>query len=826
MTGKAHRRKLKQQRRIARRRAERLPAPRSSTPWIVAGAFVATTAIGAPHVHARTPDPLTIDRLAPIERGQSSRRFDIAGGPLGDVLTAFERVTGLRVEVPVEAMKAVYSPGASGLLTTDAALRQMLEGTSISFRFISSQLVALEFRTAAESVDVSGSARRVESPKFTAPLRDIPQTINVIPSRLMEEQGATTLRDALRNVTGITFQAGEGGTPAGDQMTIRGFSARTDMFVDGIRDAGGYARDTFNLEQVEVAKGPSSAISGRGSTGGSINLVSKTPHIAPAYGGTIEVGTADFERSTVDLNQPFSGGAAVRLNAMWTDGGVPRRDVVENQSWAVAPSLALGLRSPTRLMVSYLHLGQDNVPDYGLPWVPAANIALAAYANGRPPVDNSNFYGLVARDVEKIDNNIATAEIAHDIAGGLTLRNVTRYGATRRDSIITPPRFVGNTSTDVRRTDVKSRDQNDRIVANITNLVASVMSGGLQHDIAAGIEIGRETSVNYARAEFGADNPPSPNTDLYNPDPNQRYTGEMRRTGAYTDASATSAAGYAFDTVKLSDAWQLTGGLRWDRFDVDYDSVSTAGVSSPLSRADNMVSWRAGGVYKPGFNGSVYLGYATSFNPSAEGLALTTSTVNLEPERTKTFEAGSKWDALGERVSLNAAVFRTAKTNARTPGINPGDPPTVLSGKQVVSGVELGASGRINRRWTGIVNYSFMVSDIPRSNTPAEIDQSLQFTPQSSFYLWSTFDLWRTLRVGGGAQYMDSVFRNATNTTEVPSYWVLSSLVSYDVNQHLTLRLNGNNLANAEYVDRTSGGHFIPGPGRSLIVSANVRFQR
>ena len=287
---------------------------------------------------------------------------------------------------------------------------------------------------------------------------------------------------------------------------------------------------------------------------------------------------------------------------------------------------------------------------------------------------------------------------------------------------------------------------------------------------------------------------------------------------------AVSTAAYAFDTVKLSEEWQLTGGLRWERFDVDDNSVVVTGVPTPLSRVDQKPSWRAGGVYKPKPNGSLYAGFATAFNPSAEGLALTTSTVNLEPETTETFEAGTKWDVMRERISLNGAVFHTVKNNARTPGINPGDPPTVLAGEQIVSGIELGVSGRINRRWTGIVNYSFMHSDIPRSNTVAEIDQSLQLTPENTFYLWTTFDVWRSLRLGGGAQYMDSVFRNAINTLDVPSYWLLSSLVSYDVNAHLTLRLNGNNLSNAEYVDRTSGGHYSPGSGRALVASTNVRF--
>ena len=820
MTRKAQQKKLRRERRAA----SVSHVVRPSTPWIIAGAFVATT-FGKTTVHAQTLNTAAdVDRYITADQSQSAARIVIPGGQLADVLVAFELATGIHVQIPEEVMKVVYSAG-SNALTKEEALRQILEGTSISFRFLGTDSAILEFRAASESVDVTAVAPRVASPKFTTPLRDIPQTINVIPSELMEEQGATTLRDALRNVTGITFQAGEGGTPAGDQMTIRGFSARTDMFVDGIRDTGGYSRDTFNLEQVEVAKGPSSAVSGRGSTGGSINLVSKTPQMRAAYSGTIDAGTATYERSTADINQPLGdGSAALRVNAMWTDGGVPRRDVVENQSWAVAPTVGLGLNSRTRVTLSYVHMDQNNVPDYGLPWVPATNMPLADHAGSAPPVDNSNYYGLRARDYEYVKNNIATGDINHTLSSGFALRNVTRYGATKRDSVITSPRFVSNTSTDIRRTDVKFRDQKDTIVANQTNVLGHFAAGGVEHDIVTGLELSREESVNYPGAEFGPDNPTSPNTDLFNPDPYQPYTAQMRRTGAYTDATAISTAAYAFDTVKFSEEWQLTGGLRWERFDVDYNSVAADGVSSPLSRLDRMPSWRLGGVFKPKPNGSVYAGYATAFNPSAEGLALTTSTVDLEPETTETFEAGSKWDVMRERISLNGAVFHTVKNNARTPGINAGDPPTVLAGEQIVKGVELGVSGRINRRWTGIVNYSFMQSDVPRSNTVAEIDQSLQLTPENTFYLWSTFDLWRGLRLGGGAQYMDSVFRNAINTLDVPSYWLLSSLVSYDVNSHLTLRVNGNNLSNAEYVDRTSGGHYIPGSGRAFFLSTNVKF--
>ena len=682
--------------------------------------------------------------------------------------------------------------------------------------------MTLDLAGTSEFVEVTGRPRSVASPKYTEPLRDIPQTINVITAAVMEQQGATTLREVLRNVPGITFQAGEGGVPAGDQLTIRGFSARTDIFVDGVRDFGGYTRDSFNLEQVEVAKGPASGITGRGSTGGSINQVSKTPGLTASYGGSLGGGNAEYARSTLDINQPIAAlpGMAVRLNAMWNDAGVPGRDNVDSQRWGVAPSIAMGLGTPTRASLSYFHLAQDNLPEYGIPWVPVnTNPELAAYSNGRPPVDQSNFYGLKARDYENTATDMGTLQVDHDFSGTTTLRNITRYGMTDRDSVITAPRFVSvNTSTMLNR-QLQSRDMEDGVLANQTNLTTRFQTGQVEHAVATGLEFARETSVN-----FGRIGPVAPLADLYAPDALAPYAGPIVRSGASTDATANSQAAYLFDTVSFGPQWEVTGGLRWDRFDVDYTSVAVTGVPTEFGRTDEMVSWRGGLVYKPRANGSIYGGYSTAFNPSAEGLALTAATANLDPEETRSLEVGTKWDAFRERLSLVAAFFRTDKLNARTPGVNAGDPPTVLEGEQRVTGIELGASGRIAERWTLLAGYSAMSSDIAESNTPAEVDNAMALVPEQTFNIWTTYEFPWKLTLGGGAQYMDSVFRNAANTATVPSYWLINTLVSYEVNRHLTLRLNGTNLADVDYVDRIGGGHYIPGPARSVVVSSAIKF--
>jgi catecholate siderophore receptor len=768
---------------------------------------------------SRVIDPDTV-QVSTQDRGL--RRYDIPAGPLETVLAAYQTASGVAVTLPAELVRGIGSAGVSGMFTADQALARALEGTSLAFRFTAPFAAIVEVRITSELVDVTATARPA-SPKYTEPLRNTPQTITVIPQALMEAQSATTLRDVLRNVPGITIQAGEGGTPAGDQMAIRGFSARTDIFIDGVRDFGGYSRDSFNLEQVEVTKGPASATSGRGSTGGSVNMISKAPTLQAARSLSLGGGTTAYKRGTLDINQPVSGlgGASLRLNAMWQDGGTPGRDVVENTRWGLAPSIAFGLGRPTRVTASYFRMKQDGLPDYGLPWVPATNVPLSQYANQAPPVDFSNFYGMRNRDYEKTTTDLGTVVASHDIGTGLTLRNQVRYGVTARDSMITAPRFLSNTSTDIRRTDWKSRDQTDTIAANQLDATARFRTGAITHALVAGFDLSREVDENRTRVETG---PAAPNTDLFNPNPDDAYVGGLAPNGAGTKGTARSIAAYAFDTVKLGARWELTGGARWDSFGIKYDSVAATGVNTPFERTDRMVSWRGGAVFKPTPNGSVYAGAGTSFNPSAEGLSLSAATVNLAPERTRNYEAGTKWDLPQRRLSVNAAIFQTEKTNARTPGINPGDPPTVLMGRQRVQGIEAGAAGRVTSRWDVFAGYAFMSSRTRASNTPAELDNDLTLTPRHTFNLWTTFQLPWEATVGGGVQFMDAVFRNTLNTTEVPSYTVLSAMAAKDVSRHLTLRLNANNLADAQYVDRVGGGHFIPGAGRSVSLTAGFKF--
>ena len=670
---------------------------------------------------------------------------------------------------------------------------------------------------------------RLASPKFTQPIRDIPQTLNVVPKEVMQQQGATSLRDVLRNVPGISMQAGEGGVPTGDNLSIRGFSSRTDLFIDGVRDFGGYTRDPFNLEQVEVTKGPSSTNAGRGSTGGSINLASKTPSLDKRYEFMLGGGTDDYMRGTFDINQPIEGlnGAAFRVNGMYHNADTPGRDIATEERWGIAPSISFGLGTETRATLSYFHLDQKGIPDYGIPWVPAANTAFPNWGDTIAPVDSSNFYGLVLRDHLENTTDLITAEIQHDFSETAKLRNITRYGVTTTDLSVTAPRFLNNTSTTIRRTDWKTRDQVDTILANYTDLNLEFNTGRLEHKLVTGMELSLESSKNYGRTDLNAAS--APTTDLFAPNPYDSYFPIIFRNGAGAVTDAFSAALYAFDTVKINEHWQIDGGVRWDYFDVDYKNRALGGAATILGRTDDMFSYRGAITWKPCEPGSVYLAYGTSFNPSAEGLTLgntatATNSINVDPEESETVELGTKWEVFDEKLLLTAAVFRTDKTNARTQ--DPADPTdvVVLDGEQRVQGIELGFTGAVTDTWHITGGYTYLDSEILESRSAAEVGKELSNTPENSFSLWSVHDIPGGFQFGLGTNFVDTRFNNNTNTREADSYWLYNAMLGYVVNENLSVQLNVYNLADKEYLDRIGGGHAVPGTGRSVTLSTRFVF--
>jgi catecholate siderophore receptor len=786
--------------------------------WAAMGTLVMYTAVGTKIIPAaRAQDGRAAPGHVPAAGLLTVRRFEIPAGLLEAAARAYQEVTGVAVNAAEEGILRVASPGVSGLYTNEEAIRRLLAGTGVSYRFTAAKTVLLELRGPDATVEVIERAAPLASPKYTEPILDTPQTIMVIPKSVIEEQGATTLRDVLRNVPGLTVAAGEGGVPAGDNLTLRGFSARNDLFVDGVRDLGVQSRDPFNMEQVEVTKGPTSAVTGRGSTGGVINMVSKAPFPGRFLGASANLGTDATRRFTADLNTPLRGlgmgeRTALRLNLLSHESGVAGRDVVENSRWGFAPSLTFGLGAPTRITLSYFKLKQDNISDYGIPWVPATNNALAEYRDKPAPVPRETFYGLRSRDFERTGADTATARFERDFSDGVRLRSQLRFGRSTRDSMATPPRFAGDDSTVLNR-NMRSWIAEDEIWDNQTDLTARFTTGPIGHALVAGAAFSRESNIRRVRTA-----PASPTT-LFHPNPDDPYTEAITVSPFTGDIAGNTQALYAFDTLKLGSHWEATGGLRWERFDVR--GVTTAPAA--IARDDRMTSARAALVYKPAQRGSIYASYGTSLNPSLEGLSYAAASDAIPPEKTYTFEIGSKWDVAGERLMLSGAAFRVDKTNARTPRILPDDPPQVLDGRQRANGFELAATGAVTRDWRVFGAYTFIDGKIVRSNNPAETGKYFQNTPKNSFSVWTTYQLKR-LTIGGGPRFLGRRYGNNTNTRFVDSYWTLDAMVSFPVSRNLDLRVNAYNLNNAYYFDRLGGGHLIPGAARSVNVTTAFRF--
>ena len=460
-------------------------------------------------------------------------------------------------------------------------------------------------------------------PKLTEPLLDTPLSITAVPRQVIEDQGATTVRDALRNVPGLSIAAGEGGAQ-GDSLTIRGFTARNDLYLDGMRDFGSYYRDPFYLEGIQVLKGPASILFGRGSTGGVVEQDSKLPKLGSFGAGTLTFGSDLTRRVTVDVNEPLpelAQGAALRLNAMAHDSHVAGRDVARNDRFGLAPSLALGLGTPTRLTFSYLHFSEYDVPDYGLPWI---NSALVGSPTGRArpaplSLTGSNYYGFRDGNYLRTNVDVPTVKIEHDISPDVTISDQLRYANYQRSFGITEPQLFtaasangnGNSGTpaliapgtplgslSVSRNQLAGNSLETYLV-NQLDLTARFRTFVADHTVRTGIEVSQETSDPVRRTTIA----PFSQTSLLFPNPSDAYNA-VTYLSSSTKTTAYTQAVYALDTIKLDEHWELMGGLRFDRFDAGFRQVTFANPvtgagagGTSFDRVDTMLSWRGAVVY-------------------------------------------------------------------------------------------------------------------------------------------------------------------------------------------------------------------------------------
>jgi catecholate siderophore receptor len=767
-------------------------------------------------------------------------QFNIEGAPIKEVAAAIQRVTMAAVTVATDSIGAVYSPGVRGTFTLEEALRTALAGTNMTFSLTAANAAVIQLPALSESVRVTGEVA-IESPKYSAPLRDIPQTIELIPRAAMEAQGVTTLSEALRNVPGITLQAGEGGgasSTAGDMFNMRGFNASNSIFVDNVRDDGVVSRDVFNLEQVEVFLGPTGSDVGRGTASGYVNMQTKTPHLPAATSGTLTFGTASQRRTTVDINQPLSRGdqqswlskSAVRLNVLWQNSGVPGRDEASNESKGVAPSIALGLGTDTRVIASAQILRQDNLPDYGIPgaaW--EADTLAPTTVHAINPVDQSNYFGSPAYDYDNAKQDTYTARLEHTMSGAWMISNQTRYNTTEREAIISTvqnPAAFNQATENVTVVRQGNRRENE-IMSNQTAVIGRLTTGAIEHRISSGFEFSREQQVTPVLTGFGTRVPNL--VSIYSPNPSDPVTDfAPRRTGAYSDGKTDTIAGYFFDSVNVNSRVQVNGGLRVERYDTTFRSVDAANaVTADLSGKDTLVSGKLGVLVRATANGNVYVAYGTTMTPPGGSNFTLSSAVgnqnnpNVDPQKSSNVEIGTKWDVLGGRVLLNAAAFHTINENVVFIVDNTTIPPIYnQDDKQRVDGITVGASGQITGAWQVLASFAYLDTENQSQNV-ANAGRQLQLTPKFSGSLWTTYRLPKRFTVGGGYRGTGLSYVNAANTIVMPGAHLFDALVEYGLNRNFTLRLNVNNLTDVAYIRsvNNNGGRYNPGYSRTAQLS-------
>lgn len=716
-------------------------------------------------------------------------------------------------------------------------------------------------------VDVEGRlALEPTSPKFTASLLDTPRNVTVIPQAIIKQTAATSLQDILRTSPGITFGAGEGGQPLADRPFIRGQASGNNVFVDGIRDSGGQVREVFNLEQVEVIKGPDSAFNGRGSGGGSINLTTKRPTMEQFVQGTARVGTDSYLRGTIDANYPVGETSAVRVNLMGTQGDVPGRDAVDFDAWGAAISAAVGLGTDTRLTASYYHLTRNDMPDYGVPLYTKLGGATAprTTSSGVLDVPRDSFYGLTARDFQRTEADTATLIAEHDINGAITFRNVFRYSKTLNDYLVTNPGDGGNAQFVAgewwMKRGTKSRWNPATTVANVTDFYGKLEAGGVQHSYDVGLELSRETNRNAQYAVYTTQGSPCPAgfagatnalgvgdcTRVYAPNPSDPWQGVVNRPDPSVNYTETVGV-YAFDTISFGDKWLLNLGIRHDEYSVkgrDVTATSAQGVITGTTIVPRQGDWsftnyQVGLVYKPVENGSIYASYGTSSTPPtiSGGDQNTTgagsgnlTNVLLDPEEITSAEIGVKWAFFGEQLSTSAALFHMKRENAQVQ-IDSGIYAQV--GETQVQGLEIGVTGNPTEKWMLFGGYTYMDSELVRGayNGVNEGDQ-LANTPEHTFSLFTTYDVTDALSLGGGAYYVSKSYGGnqggaggGANRIYAPAYWRFDLYAAYQIRENLDLQLNVQNVTDEDYIARTNGVHHADyGPARQAILSLNVRF--
>jgi catecholate siderophore receptor len=923
MTRKAARKKRQQ----AEKELLQSATTRSGSPWVVAGALAASAAVSglypatalarelavdhgsrtstpagfsfdAVPAGAESPMELVADawRAAtnPIGRSRSLRafqdaarqapqvrRFDIAPGPLSDVLSQFARAAGITFTLSTDSIGTITSPGVSGTLTVQEALQRLLKGTSVTFRFTGPTVVTFEFRGGTESVDVTGhvprqdrfadpeapyKGDRLSSSKFAEPVLNTARTETILTRDVLEDKNATTLRETLRSTAGVTLGSGEGGNAFGDRFFIRGFDARNDVFVDGVRDPGVSIRENFDAEQVEILRGPASSFAGRGTTGGALNVVTKEAQAIDFYHVDAEGGFGDSRgRGTVDVNKTISPALEVRFNGMIQHADVAGRDYTTDNRWGVAGNVVFHPTNAFKLTANYSHTYLWGLPDFGIPTNQVAREP--ATETGVP---RNTYYGAVNRDFTKSTQDMGTLDAAWKGNDHVTFENKFRashsllsYVGTipENPSATTPATAPYSSSLNFNsgyvQLNAQSRYEPAYVINDQPQATFKFDTAGIHHTAVVGGEFSNErlsiqgysgltselTTGPVAFASSGA-----PIVAVTDPPHNFYGSGSIQLAGNPLRYKVNTNAGYVMDSANYHDFIILSGGVRYDDYRVSADNDS-----SSRSANDGITSGNAGLVIKPVKIGSIYVAYATAADPVGAELDATSSTYGglapnqsstqiFGPQKSKSYELGTKWEVAERHLLLTAALFQTDVTNARETA--PANLPGYTSGQIVpnaayrVRGVDVEAAGRLNEHWSVLGGLVAMDPTITRSIVPTNVGLDLANIAPTSFNLLTKYQVTDRLELGGQGVYASKIkggsllaanggvaYPGTANPTFLPEHWRFDVFAEGKINGRTSVKFYVQNLLNKTYYDalyQSAQPFILVAPGRAAYLSVTL----
>lgn len=668
--------------------------------------------------------------------------------------------------------------------------------------------VTLDSMDVVEKRDSYRVERTKVATKTDTQLRNIPQSITVVTDQQIKDQDMQSMADVVRYVPGVQMAQGEGHR---DAPILRGNTSTADFFVDGMRDDVQYLRDLYNVDRVEVLRGPSGMIFGRGASGGLINRVTKQANWADGHELGLNYGSWKNRRMTGDFNEAVNENVAVRLTALFEDSE-SFRDDADLERWAINPTATFRLSDATAVEVGYEHFDDDRTVDRGVPSF-----------NGKPlKLDESTFIGNPDLSYATAKVDALNARVTHDFSDNVTLVNQTRFADYEKfyQNVFSGKYTQATNSVGISAYNNATDRQN---LINQTDLTIATSALGMEHTVLVGGELSRQVTENFRETGyFTAIGPNEKDSSVTLP--GTRYLGPVDFRQSATDADNRSvtktAALYLQDQIQLSSQWELILGARYDKVKIDLDNHRDG---QQLSSSDDLVSPRAGLIYKPLDVLSFYTSYSKAFVPRAgEQLAgLTATTETLDPEEFTNREVGVKWD-INQRLAATVAVYRLDRTNVAITDPNDSSRSILVDGQRV-DGVELGLTGNLTDAWQVIGGYAYQESEI---KTPGATNgHKIAQVPRNSVSLWNRYNFNSQWGVGLGAVYQNAVYAHADNAVELPSFLRVDAAVYYAVSPDLRLQLNVENLLNEEYyASAHSNNNILPGSPRAFGVGANLSF--